>query len=119
VVAKAAAATTAADATFKRVLAKGVKVAFGSDAAVCPHASQVSQFAYMVRLGMKPLAALRSATSVGATLLGIDDKLGTLAPGKLADVIGVPGDPSREISAVERVMFVMKDGVVYRNDARR
>jgi cytosine/adenosine deaminase-related metal-dependent hydrolase len=72
----------------------------------------------MVRLGMKPLAALRAATSSDAQLLGRDD-LGTLEPGKLADVVGVPGDPSRDITVVEKVFFVMKDGVVYRNDARR
>jgi len=118
VVGKAAAATAAADSTFKRALARGVKLGFGSDAAVCVHGSQVTQFADMVRLGMKPLAALRTATSADAQLLGRDD-LGALEPGKLADVVGVPGDPSRDITAVEKVLFVMKDGVVYRNDARR
>jgi len=119
VVAKADAAVLAAEATIKRALAKGVKVGFGSDAAVCPHGSQVLQFADLVRIGMKPLAALRSATSVDAKLLGIDDKLGTLEAGKLADVIAVPGDPSREITATEKVFFVMKEGVVYRNDSKR
>jgi imidazolonepropionase-like amidohydrolase len=118
VVGKAAAATAAADSAFKRALARGVKLGFGSDAAVCPHGSQVAQFADMVRLGMKPLAALRAATSSDAQLLGRDD-LGTLEPGKLADVVGVPGDPSRDITVVEKVFFVMKDGVVYRNDVRR
>jgi imidazolonepropionase-like amidohydrolase len=118
VVGKAAAATAAADSTFKRALAKGVKLGFGSDAAVCPHGQQVAQFADMVRLGMKPLAALRAATSSDAQLLDRND-LGTLEPGKLADVVGVPGDPSRDITVVEKVFFVMKDGVVYRNDARR
>ncbi|HET7502319.1 MAG TPA: amidohydrolase family protein [Kofleriaceae bacterium] len=119
IVEKANAATAAANGTFKRALARGVKIAFGSDAAVCPHASQVAQFAAMVALGMKPLAALRSATSADARLLGLDDKLGTLEPGKVADVVGVPGDVSTAINAVEKVFFVMKDGVVYRNDARR
>ncbi|HEX3764730.1 MAG TPA: amidohydrolase family protein [Kofleriaceae bacterium] len=118
VVAKATAATAAADSMFKRALARGVKLGFGSDAAVCPHGSQVAQFADMVRLGMKPLAALRAATSADAQLLGRAD-LGSLEPGKLADVVGVPGDPSRDITAVEKVLFVMKDGVVYRNDVRR
>jgi imidazolonepropionase-like amidohydrolase len=118
VVGKATAATAAADATFKRALARGVKLGFGSDAAVCPHGSQVAQFADMVRLGMKPLAALRAATSSDAQLLDRPD-LGTLEPGKLADVVGVPGDPSRDITVVEKVLFVMKDGVVYRNDVRR
>jgi imidazolonepropionase-like amidohydrolase len=119
IVAKAAAATSAADATFKRAVAKGVRIAFGSDAAVCPHATQAPQLAAMVRLGMKPLAVLRSATSVDAKLLGIDAQLGTLEPGKLADLIAVPGDAAADIRAVEKVFFVMKDGVVYRNDGKR
>ena len=118
IVAKAAAATAAADSAFKRALARGVNVGFGSDAGVCPHASQVVQFADMVKLGMKPLAALRAATSSDAKLLGRDD-LGSLEPGKLADVIAVPGDPSADITAVEKVFFVMKGGVVYRNDGKR
>jgi len=119
VIGKANAATAAADGTFKRAVAKGVKVAFGSDAAVCPHASQVVQFAAMVRLGMKPLAALRTATSVDAKLLGVDAQLGSLEAGKLADVIAVPGDVGADVSAVEKVFFVMKDGVIYRNDGKR
>jgi imidazolonepropionase-like amidohydrolase len=119
IVAKATAATTAADNMFKRALAKGVRIGFGSDVAVCPHATQATQLAYMVRLGMKPLAALRSATSADARLLGVDDKLGTLEAGKLADVIAVPGDPATDVSVVEKVFFVMKDGVIHRNDSRR
>jgi imidazolonepropionase-like amidohydrolase len=119
ILAKAKAATAAAEKTIKRALAKGVKVAFGSDAAVCPHGSQVAQFADLVRVGMKPLAALRTATSVDAKLLDVDDRLGTLEAGKLADVIAVPGDPSTDIKAIEKVFFVMKDGVVYRNDGKR
>jgi len=119
IVAKASAATAAANGTFKRALAKGVKLAFGSDAAVCPHGTQVAQFADMVRLGMPALAALRSATSSDAKLLGLDGQIGTLEAGKLADVVAVPGDPSRDIAAIEKVLFVMKDGVIYRNDARK
>jgi imidazolonepropionase-like amidohydrolase len=119
VMAKGLAATAAADVTFKRAIAKGVKLGFGSDAAVCPHGAQATQFANMVRLGMRPLAALRSATSAGASLLGLDAMLGSLEAGKLADVIAVPGDPSLDVTAVERVFFVMKDGVVYRNDGKR
>src|SRR5262249_28313486 len=115
---KAAAASGAADTTFKRALARGVNLGFGSDAAVCPHGSQVAQFADMVRLGMEPLAALRTATSADAKLPGRDG-LGPLDPGKLADVIAVPGDPSADITAVEKVLFVMKDGTIYRNDAKR
>ena len=119
IIAKADAAVDAADSTVKRAIAKGVKLAFGSDAAVCPHGAQVNQFANLVRLGMKPLAALRSATSVDARLFGLDATLGTLEPGKIADVIGVPGDPSRDVAVTEKVVFVMKDGTVYRNDRKR
>jgi imidazolonepropionase-like amidohydrolase len=119
IVAKATAATAAADATFKRALARGVRIAFGSDAAVCPHGTQGNQLAHMVRLGMKPVAVLKSATSADAALFGVADKLGTLEPGKLADVIAVPGDPTADVSVVEKVFFVMKDGVVYRNDSKR
>ena len=114
VVAKAAAAKAREDAMFKRALQKGVNLAFGSDAAVCPHGTQQKQFAKMVSLGMKPLAAIRAATSGDARLFGVDDKLGALEAGKLADVIAVAGDPSRDIHAMEHVVFVMKDGVVYK-----
>jgi len=116
VVAKAAAAKAREDAMFKRALQKGVNLAFGSDAAVCPHGTQLKQFAKMVSLGMKPLAALRAATSGDARLFGVADKLGALEAGKLADVIAVDGDPARDIHAMEHVVFVMKDGVVYKNE---
>lgn len=116
VVAKAAAAKAREDAMFKRALQKGVNLAFGSDAAVCPHGTQLKQFAKMVSLGMKPLAAIRAATAGDAKLFGVADKLGSLESGKLADVIAVAGDPSRDIHAMERVVFVMKDGVVYKDE---
>ena len=70
----------------------------------------------MVSLGMKPSAALESATSVDAELLGLSNKIGTLEPGKSADVVAVPGDPLQDIRQTEHVLFVMKEGVVYRND---
>ncbi len=114
VVQKAAAAKAREDAMFKRALQKGVNLAFGSDAAVCPHGTQLKQFAKMVSLGMKPLAAVRAATSGDARLFGVDHKVGALEAGKLADVIAVAGDPARDIHAMERVVFVMKDGVVYK-----
>jgi imidazolonepropionase-like amidohydrolase len=116
VVAKATAAKQREDVMFRRALQKGVNLAFGSDAAVCPHGSQLQQFAKLVSLGMKPLAAVRAATSGDARLFGLDDKLGALEAGKLADVIAVAGDPSRDIHAMEHVVFVMKDGVVYKNE---
>ncbi len=110
---KAKAATGAMEATLKRALAKGVKIAFGSDAAVCPHGSQGGQFALLAKAGMKPLAALRTAMSVDAQLLGVADKLGTLEAGKLADVIAVAGDPSIDLAAMTKVTFVMKDGAIH------
>jgi len=82
---------------------------------VCPHGTQINQFAIFVRAGMKPLAAIRTATSVDAALLGVPDR-GTLEAGKLADLVAVPGDPSRDIAVMERLFFVMKGGTVVRND---
>ena len=99
----------------KRAIARNVRIAFGSDAAVCPHGTQINQFAIFLKQGMKPLAAIRTSTSVDAALLGVTDR-GTLEAGKLADVVAVPGDPSRDISQMEKLFFVMKGGTVYRND---
>ncbi|HVP61885.1 MAG TPA: amidohydrolase family protein [Myxococcaceae bacterium] len=114
IIEKAAAADGKAEETLKRAVAKGARIAFGSDAAVCPHGTQLNQFAIFVRAGMKPLAAVRTATSVNAALLGVADR-GTLEAGKLADVVAVPGDPSRDIAVMERLFFVMKGGTVVRN----
>jgi imidazolonepropionase-like amidohydrolase len=72
--------------------------------------------AELVRLGMKPVDALKAATSVDADLLGVADRLGSLEAGKIADVIATPGDPTRDITVTQKVLFVMKDGTVYRND---
>jgi len=118
VVAKSAAADAQQEEMFKKAVAKGVKVAFGSDAAVCPHGRQAEQFQHMVGLGMKPVAALKSATSGDAKLLGVDDRLGSLEAGKLADIVAVRGDPTQDIKQMQTVFFVMKDGVVYRHDVR-
>jgi imidazolonepropionase-like amidohydrolase len=118
VVAKSAAADARQEQMFKNALAKGVKIAFGTDAAVCPHGTQAEQFEHMVSLGMKPLGALKSATSEDAKLLGVDEQLGSLEPGKLADIVAVRGDPLRDIKQMKTVFFVMKEGVVFRNDAR-
>jgi len=116
IVAKAKAATAQVSAMFKRALARGVKIAFGTDAGVYPHGRNAEEFGRMVDLGMKPSDALKAATSVDADLLGWSDRIGALAPGMIADIVAVPGDPTREIRSTERVLFVMKDGVVYRND---
>jgi imidazolonepropionase-like amidohydrolase len=112
---KAAAADARAKDTLRRAIAKNARIAFGSDAAVCPHGTQLNQFEIFVRSGMKPLAAIRTATSVDAALLGVSDR-GTLEAGKLADVVAVPGDPSQNIAVMEKLFFVMKGGAVVRND---
>ncbi len=114
--AKALAAAAAIDEAVAKAIRMGVKIGFGTDAAVYPHGRNAEEFHLMVALGMKPLEALKSATSVDAELLGMADQIGALAAGKLADVIACPGDPTQDIRATEKVFFVMKDGVVYRND---
>jgi imidazolonepropionase-like amidohydrolase len=116
VIEKAMAANRAMFATFRRAVEKGVVIAFGTDSAVTPHGENAREFRYMVENGMKPADALRSATAVNALLLGLSDRLGALEPGKLADVIAVPGDPTRDVRVMEKVLFVMKDGAVHRND---
>jgi imidazolonepropionase-like amidohydrolase len=113
---KAHAAIAAIRATFRRALAKGVKIGLGTDAAVYPHGRNAEEFHQMVDLGMKPVEALKAGTSHDAELLGLTDKIGTLEAGKLADVVAVPGDPVENIRQVEKVFFVMKEGVVYKND---
>ena len=115
IIAKAASADGRAQETLKTAIGKNAKIAFGSDAAVCPHGTQLNQFAVFVRAGMKPLAALRTATLIDAALLGVPDR-GTLEAGKLADVVAVPGDPSRDITVMEGLFFVMKGGTVVRNE---
>ena len=116
ILAKANAASAMAKKTFQRALEKNVKIGFGTDAAVYPHGRNAEEFYQMVSLGMKPSAALKAATSADAELLGQANKIGTLDVGKLADVVAVPGDPLQNIQQTEHVLFVMKEGVVYRNE---
>ena len=116
IAAKARAAIAAINATFRKGLEKGVKIGFGTDAGVYPHGRNAVEFGLMVKLGMKPIDALKTATAVDAELLGVANRLGTLEAGKIADVIAVPGDPAADIHQTERVFFVMKEGVIYRND---
>jgi imidazolonepropionase-like amidohydrolase len=116
IAAKAHAATNAIHSTFQRALAKGVKIGLGTDAAVYPHGRNAEEFHQMVDLGMKPIDALKAGTSADADLLGLADKVGALEPGKLADVVAVPGDPLQNIRQTEHVFFVMKEGVIFRND---
>jgi imidazolonepropionase-like amidohydrolase len=114
--AKARAAMEALSTAVRKALAKGVRIGFGTDAAVYPHGRNAEEFAQLVAQGLKPLDALRAATIIDAELFGVADKLGSLEAGKIADVVAVPGDPLADIRVTEKVFFVMKDGVVYRND---
>jgi imidazolonepropionase-like amidohydrolase len=100
--------------TFRRALKAGVTIAFGTDVGGFDwKINPAREFAWMVKWGMTPEQALRSATSVAAELLGWSDRLGTLEPGKLADVVAVPGDPLADVTRLEHVSLVVKDGVVY------
>jgi len=116
IAAKARAAIAALRSTFQRALARGVKIGLGTDAAVYAHGRNAEEFHQMVDLGMKPIDALKAGTSADADLLGIADKVGTLEAGKAADVVAVPGNPLDNIRQTEKVFFVMKEGVIYRND---
>ena len=99
---------------FKKQLAAGVPMAMGSDVGPFPHGTQAREFVLMVQYGMTPLAAIQAGTLNGAKLLGWQDQLGALKPGYLADVVAVPGNPLDDISALEKVSFVMKAGVICR-----
>jgi len=113
---KAEAAIAAIHQTFQRALAKGLKIGLGTDAAVYPHGRNAEEFHQMVDLGMKPIAALKAGTSADADLLGMSDKIGTLESGKLADIVAVPGNPVENIRQTEHVFFVMKDGIIFKNE---
>ena len=104
------------DNNLKRAFASGVKVAFGTDAAVYPHGLNAREFAVYVRLGMTPLQAIQTATVNAADLLGWSDKVGTLDAGKWADLIAVDGDPLQDITTLQHVKFVMKGGAVIKNE---
>jgi imidazolonepropionase-like amidohydrolase len=113
--AKAKAAAAARSDMFRNAVKMGVKISFGTDAAVFPHGQNAKEFKVMVDLGMQPIDALKAATGNAADLFGIAQKTGTLEKGKLADVIAIPGDPTADITATERVSFVMKEGKIIRN----
>jgi imidazolonepropionase-like amidohydrolase len=100
---------------FRRAHQAGVKMVYGTDAGIFPHGDNAKQFAVMVRYGMTPTEAIQSATLNAAEALGRDD-LGALEAGRRADLIAVPGDPTSDVTALERVAFVMKGGVVVRKD---
>ena len=118
IAAKARAAVAARGDAFRRALKDGVKIAFGTDAAVAPHELSAREFGLMVSLGMSPAAALRT-TATAAELLGLADRIGTLEKGKEADVVAVPGDPLKDIHVTERVLFVMKGGKISQAAAPR
>lgn len=106
-------------AAFQKALKKGVKIVLGTDAGGFDWKAlnQAEEFKYYVAYGMTPMQAIRTGTSEAAELLGWSDKMGTIEPGKWADIVAVSGDPLKDITELERVKFVMKGGVVYKNEA--
>jgi len=102
--------------TFAKAYKAGVKIAFGTDAGVYAHGKNWMEFVYMTEVGMPALEAIKCATVNGAELIGISDKAGTIEAGKWADIVAVEGDPVKDIRAMGQVRFVMKDGVVYKNE---
>jgi imidazolonepropionase-like amidohydrolase len=116
VAAKARAIGPMSQVTAGRAYKAHVKIAFGTDAAVYPHGQNAHEFELMVAAGMPPMFTIQAATINAATLLRKDKDLGTLAVGKIADVVAVPGNPIEDISLMKKVSFVMKDGVVYKID---
>ena len=100
---------------FRKAVKAGLKMSFGTDAGVCPYEKSINQFAFMVKYGMTPMQAIQAATTNAADLLGHSDVIGSIKPGKYADVVAVAGDPLQDISILERVQFVMKDGKVYKH----
>ena len=118
IAAKARLAIRSIDAMIAKAVTKGVKIGLGTDAGVFPHGRNAHEFALLVKAGMSPLNALKAGTSVDAELLGLSLLIGSLEKGKSADIVAVPGNPLTDITATERVLFVMKEGTVYRDDAR-
>jgi imidazolonepropionase-like amidohydrolase len=101
--------------TFRRALKGNIKIAFGTDAGgFAWTVNPAKEFGYMVKWGMTPMQAIRSATVEAAALMGVQEKVGTVEAGKLADIVAVQGDPLNDITALEKVDFVMKGGLVYR-----
>jgi imidazolonepropionase-like amidohydrolase len=104
-------------AAFGKALKKGVKISYGTDAGGYAWTeNQAQELAYMVRYGMTPMQAIQSATSVAAALLGQEANLGSVEPGRFADVIAVKGDPLADVRELEHVSFVMKAGTVYKQE---
>jgi imidazolonepropionase-like amidohydrolase len=112
---KAAAIGPLIQKTFAKAYQSGIKIAFGTDSGVSAHGDNGLEFALMVEAGMKPIEAIRSATQNAADLLNVSDSLGTIEVGKLADLVAVKGNPLKQISLLQNVNFVMKDGLVYKH----
>jgi imidazolonepropionase-like amidohydrolase len=104
---------------FRKAFQGGAKMAYGTDAAIYPHGDNAKQFAKMVEWGMKPLDAIQSATVNAADLLGQADKAGVVEKGHFADVIAVRGNPLENVAILEHVSFVMKGGMVVKNEAAK
>jgi imidazolonepropionase-like amidohydrolase len=102
--------------SFPKAVAAGVKIAFGSGAGPFPHGSQMKEFEYMVKFGMTPVQAIHAATTDAAQLMGWQDRIGSVEAGKFADLVAVSGDPTADITELERVKFVMKGGQVFKNE---
>ena len=101
--------------SFRKAVQAGAKVVFGTDAAIYPHGDNAKQFARMVEFGMTPAQAIRAATSLAAEALGKEGELGCVKAGCAADLIAVEGDPLKDVTTLETVDFVMKDGVVFKS----
>jgi imidazolonepropionase-like amidohydrolase len=99
---------------FRKAVAAGVKLSFGTDAGVCAYGTSGKQFAFMIKYGMTSMQAIQAATSAAADLLGHSSEIGSIKPGKYADLIAVPGDPLADVRLLEDVKFVMKDGKIYK-----
>jgi len=108
----------ASEPSFRKAVAAGVKIAFGTGVGPFPHGTQAKEFEWMVKFGMTPAAAIRAATSVAADLLGWQDRVGSIEAGKFADLIAVSGDPLADVTELERVKFVMNGGQLVRNDLK-
>lgn len=116
---KAKAINEPAKESFIKAIKAGVKIGYGTDSSVFPHGWNAKQFSYFVRYGMTPMQAIQTATINAADLIDWKDKVGSVTKGKLADIIAVEGNPLDDITILEQVKFVMKDGVVYKNELKK
>jgi imidazolonepropionase-like amidohydrolase len=105
--------------SFQMARAAGLPIGLGTDVPVMPHGQNAKELSFRVALGESAMSALVSATRINAEILGWSDRVGTVEPGKWADLVAVPGDPLQDITVTERVGFVMKGGVVYRDELSR